>query len=1054
MVDRIFHVSDIHIRIHKRHQEYKETFDRLFKDIEENKTNNSIIIVTGDIVHSKLDTSPDLFDTISYFFNGLSKTLPTYIILGNHDLNLKNKTKLDPITPVVDALGSDNLMILEGTKHHQLKEGLEVSLLDVKDGDRGFVKANEIYSTNPIIALYHGIVEGSMTNTGFELDGEIPLDVFNGFDAVLLGDVHKFQKLRKNIAYPGSLIQQNFGEDSVQHGYIIWDYKGSEGIYLPSFKQVNNNHSFIVLDFHNTVSEVMDHIKYSTHSDTKDISISIRNYESINPSIIEDIIYDLKNRYQIKRVEKRGIKLETVEIDLNKTKEYSFSTKDSSLKSIIKYASINLDIPDRLINNLEKEVEKLTSDYEGWTLSSTTDVKIHSFKFNNMFSYGENINEISFEDISGLCGLFAKNASGKSTFFDSLSFAIFGKCSRTSKASEVMNSSKDNFECEVVLSNDNKRYKITKKAFRSKKGRVSVAVYFYQIDESNSVVKDLNGKDRRETEKFIKDVFGTYEDFIHISYSTQDNYNNFINLGQSDRKGLLSYFLNLDLFDDWHDQSKEDYKKIKTLVEYDNVDTHREHKINLEKKIEDSKKDIEFFKKEIKEYENKYKSVESELRELESNLNRGEDIDIDNIDIDLLRSKLEKREKQLRDLERVKKDTFSELKKLKVRLETLKLKTTSFEVQESPKSYIDKIHYETASKLETANLLEKRLKGVDKDLKHFNQLEYDPECEFCIKNLNLNKVDDLKKERVEIISKLQKIKKFKEDSEKALIQLGKDLEKYKEYQKHLNDINDVKNYIETHRNTVSQTEDLIGTESKEIQNIKLQVEKYELNRQKVENNKKLKPLIKEKAFELNNTRDSLRSYEKSLASLETLVGANISNLKETSEKINKLVKLEVKKNTLDYLVKATHKNGLPLQIMSNALPFIESSVNKILEDIVDFKVKVYTDGKNINVETVYDSGVSWDSSLSSGMERFILSTAFRTALCQITNLQKFNFMILDEGFGFLDAEHRSVMDVFLNKLKNYYGTIFCISHIESMKDYMDCSLELSKTESGTNIYLI
>jgi hypothetical protein len=57
--DKIYHVSDVHIRTLKRHREYRHVFENLFKYINDTKTENSIAVVTGDIVHSKLDMSPE-----------------------------------------------------------------------------------------------------------------------------------------------------------------------------------------------------------------------------------------------------------------------------------------------------------------------------------------------------------------------------------------------------------------------------------------------------------------------------------------------------------------------------------------------------------------------------------------------------------------------------------------------------------------------------------------------------------------------------------------------------------------------------------------------------------------------------------------------------------------------------------------------------------------------------------------------------------------------------------------------------------------------------------
>ena len=42
------------------------------------------------------------------FLESLANIAPTHIILGNHDLILSNKNRLDSVTPVVEALANPN----------------------------------------------------------------------------------------------------------------------------------------------------------------------------------------------------------------------------------------------------------------------------------------------------------------------------------------------------------------------------------------------------------------------------------------------------------------------------------------------------------------------------------------------------------------------------------------------------------------------------------------------------------------------------------------------------------------------------------------------------------------------------------------------------------------------------------------------------------------------------------------------------------------------------------------------------------------------------------
>lgn len=64
-------------------------------------------------------------------------------------------------------------------------------------------------------------------------------DIFQGCDFVMAGDIHKRQVIKRGdtiVVYPGSLIQQTFGETITQHGFAVWDLekKSYEFIELPS----------------------------------------------------------------------------------------------------------------------------------------------------------------------------------------------------------------------------------------------------------------------------------------------------------------------------------------------------------------------------------------------------------------------------------------------------------------------------------------------------------------------------------------------------------------------------------------------------------------------------------------------------------------------------------------------------------------------------------------------------------------------------------------------------------------------------------------------------
>ena len=242
-VDRIYHLSDIHIRNVRRHKEYRSVFKKVYEEIGKNRE-NSVIYLGGDIVHAKLDMSPELIDLTSEFFTELANLCPLLVLPGNHDCNLNNKHRLDALSPIIKALDNPNLHYLKDSGVYKVGD-VGFSVMSVFEDANSYVKASE-FDLKTKIALYHGSVFGSQTDFGFILpNSDIDKDIFDGYDMVLLGDIHKRQYLNdeKTIAYPGSLIQQNFGEDFGK-GFLVWDVEKRDS----KFVNVPNDYGYYTIN--------------------------------------------------------------------------------------------------------------------------------------------------------------------------------------------------------------------------------------------------------------------------------------------------------------------------------------------------------------------------------------------------------------------------------------------------------------------------------------------------------------------------------------------------------------------------------------------------------------------------------------------------------------------------------------------------------------------------------------------------------------------------------------------------------------------------------------
>jgi DNA repair exonuclease SbcCD nuclease subunit len=198
-VEKVYHLADIHIRNVKRHTEYMGVFENFYKQVKDDALENAIIFIGGDIAHAKTEMSPELIKQISSFLRECSKIHPTIVIAGNHDCNLNNPDRLDVLSPILDMMDDDNLFYLKNSGVYKIGD-VAVGVFSILDDQAEYVHGNKIEdsSIKTKIAVYHGAVKRSMTDIGYVvMGGDISLPQFDGYDIVMLGDIHKYQILQE-----------------------------------------------------------------------------------------------------------------------------------------------------------------------------------------------------------------------------------------------------------------------------------------------------------------------------------------------------------------------------------------------------------------------------------------------------------------------------------------------------------------------------------------------------------------------------------------------------------------------------------------------------------------------------------------------------------------------------------------------------------------------------------------------------------------------------------------------------------------------------------------
>ena len=258
MINKIVHFSDLHIRLYKDHEAYKEILRDAFSQWSELKPDR--IVFTGDLVHSKNQMTPELVEFIVWVLEECAKISKTIIIIGNHDFLETNMERLDAITPIVEAIKNPNITFLyeRGTYSDDNINWCVYSLMqhnippDIPKQIDGKIN----------IGLFHGPIKGLKTDLGFEIEDGFDSNKFNGCDIVLCGDIHKRAIFEipngKRAIMIGSFIQQNFGESISNHGYGLYtvnedDYKffdlHNNSPYLAfkinSYEDIKNNNEIL-----------------------------------------------------------------------------------------------------------------------------------------------------------------------------------------------------------------------------------------------------------------------------------------------------------------------------------------------------------------------------------------------------------------------------------------------------------------------------------------------------------------------------------------------------------------------------------------------------------------------------------------------------------------------------------------------------------------------------------------------------------------------------------------------------------------------------------------
>jgi predicted MPP superfamily phosphohydrolase len=96
MINRLVHFSDLHLKLFKDHDLYREILQLALNEWKTLQPDR--ITFTGDLLHSKNQLTPEVIEVASWLLTECAKIAKTVLIAGNHDALINNNDRLDSLT--------------------------------------------------------------------------------------------------------------------------------------------------------------------------------------------------------------------------------------------------------------------------------------------------------------------------------------------------------------------------------------------------------------------------------------------------------------------------------------------------------------------------------------------------------------------------------------------------------------------------------------------------------------------------------------------------------------------------------------------------------------------------------------------------------------------------------------------------------------------------------------------------------------------------------------------------------------------------------------------
>jgi DNA repair exonuclease SbcCD ATPase subunit len=992
-ITHVIHLADIHIRdgdiIRSRYDEYISVYDNFFKSIKKHPNiNSTVAIIVGDIFHFKNKLDSLSIKSFNYLIYNLAEICPVYILCGNHDMQQSKQEIPDVLSSILYNQHHSNIAYINKTGHY-IAGSVGFGVVEIKDtllmGSGAGQATNLIDFPDPSffdnkgiktkIALFHGTIINSKLQNYTNSTTGYPIEwIDKGYTFALLGDIHLQQINKTNNGlvwgYSGSLVQQNFGEPLLGHGYILWDIstsiKENDKVAIPyhvynpnglAYVKYINNEWFIYINS-KTIINIDDYVLDSNHP--RNLLIIIKGQYENYDKLIEKLKFNnitfkiIKNIFDVQQSNNNlSDELNNESFDINGEIEM-YNSQEMWVSYISKQSDINLNetlwkdyilnlntlnvtiYPDNMKEKAierNKEIDKLIikvkDDLEYVKFKSKESIDIEYIEWNWMSCYGKD-NYINFSNMkNNICVINANNDFGKSSFLDIICYALFGKGIISRYTDEysvaIINRQKpENETCnvEIIFKIKDDSYKI-RRTFAidsvnpNKLHPTYCNLYKLLRDNDNSsatstFVELKTGAPSVKT--WVADNIGSIEGFLTSCMLTQNADKNFFTLSKNEQIEYFDKSLHINSVGSFQSLLKESLSANKFILD----STIHQHKL-----ISDT---FDFNQNEYDEIESNYNELKTKVDDIKININNIKETWHSFSDKELNMS----------------------INSIEDKIEELKLNLNEIDIDIDINIDINN-DYIMKELGKYTNLYNNKICTPSKILELNNEELIEPNISYNDINIYINNIDICSNDSDSCLFKSMTINEIETEIEILSNKLNKNIivpeltiEQYNEYNSKFNnllkritiDINQLLSINELNKPSTNYEKLKYDCESdyKKL----IDKELYNLNEDSLNN------LYNEIEVQYNDICTNIKNSEQIINDLEN----NKFNLEEVSQKLNKLYKTKPTKPNIEqniiskldsYNYKIVNDNINKYNLLVNKFNDFESETETINKKIADIK---------------------------------------------------------------------------------------------------------------------